>query len=77
MPCAVKNELNCRNTTPLSWTGDNNTRTITLKDIRIVVQIRLIRMIDLKNEITLYSKPSCLFGRPYSRCPPSLQALKD
>ena len=33
-------------------------------------------MIDLKNEITLYSKPSCLFGRPYSRCPPSLQALK-
>ena len=38
MPCAVKHELYCRNTAPLIWTGDYNTRATKLKDLKIVTR---------------------------------------
>ena len=79
MSCAVKTELNCRNTTPLSWTGDYDTIATTFKDLKIVIRNKTYQQNRLKNiiVITFYSKPSCLYSRPYSQNLPSLHALKD
>jgi len=81
MSCAVKNKLNCRNTTPLILVGQGimTQERQHSKILKLLYEIRLIKQIDIKIKLLLLfiQNLHALSSRPYSQNLPSLHALKD